>query len=352
MHRSNFHGEAELLGAFLTRFQGGESMSRILPLVAGIVSLGLLVSACGGDSESGSENPSASSPSSASTTPGETGATPSEPEIVEVVPEPVVLTADDLVTGMPTNKQMSMVQGFRFVENDDWVGEDDEGPEWANNAPLTKEQRSMLGLGQVRRVMPEQCMLVSMGAGNGLSQELSNQDAITAAAYSYRANDYRYFKNNLVWAWQTVAYVLPPGQSTIWVDNISNLFMKCRKYTAIKKNGDIERVNLTENYPAGKTMYTSGQAYVMKYDSRQDRTILRMFEAIGDVIYFTKLTVFSSDKDTLARAAKAYNVLADNIAEVAQVTREPVDFNNLVPFTPDPEAYIAPEIPLSSGARA
>jgi len=170
MHRSNFHGEAELLGAFLTRFQGGESMSRILPLVAGIVSLGLLVSACGGDSESGSENPSASSPSSASTTPGETGATPSEPEIVEVVPEPVVLTADDLVTGMPTNKQMSMVQGFRFVENDDWVGEDDEGPEWANNAPLTKEQRSMLGLGQVRRVMPEQCMLVSMGAGNGLSQ--------------------------------------------------------------------------------------------------------------------------------------------------------------------------------------
>ncbi len=94
-------------------------MRRILPLVAGIVSLGLLVSACGGDSESGSESPPAPSPSISSITPGEPGATPSSPENIEVIPEPVVLTADDLVTGMPTNKQMSMIQGFRFVENDD-----------------------------------------------------------------------------------------------------------------------------------------------------------------------------------------------------------------------------------------
>lgn len=326
-------------------------MKRILPLVSGIVSLGLMVSACGGDSKSGSERPPAPSPSISSTTPDEPDTTPSAPEIVEVIPEPIKLTADDLVTGMPTNKQMSMIQGFRFVENDNWVGGVDEGPQWANNAPLTKEQRSQLELGQVRRTKPEQCMLVSFLTGDGISQELSNQDAITAAAFSKRSN--KYFKRNILSHWQTIALVLPPGQSTIWVDNIANLFMKCRKFTAIKKSGDIRRVDLTQYYPVGKTIYTSAQAYIIDTKLPQkDRTYFLIVEAIGDVYYHSTIIVFSNDKKTLARAAKAYNVLADNIAEVAQVTRGPVDFNDLVPFTPDPEAYIAPEIPLSSGARA
>jgi len=84
-------------------------MRRILPLVTVIVTLGLLVSACGGDSEAGSDRPPAPSPSISSTTPGEPETTPSAPEIVEVIPEPVRLTADDLVTGMPTNKAVCLL---------------------------------------------------------------------------------------------------------------------------------------------------------------------------------------------------------------------------------------------------
>jgi hypothetical protein len=327
-------------------------MKRILPFVAAVMSLGLLVSACSGDSESGSENSPAPIPSTSTTTPGEPETAPSVPEIVEMIPEPVKLTADDLVTGMPTNKQMSMIQGFRFVEEDTWVG-GGEGPEWANDAPLTKEQRSQLGLGKVRRTKPEQCMLVSSFEGFGISQELSNQDAITAAAYSKRLNDYQYLKSNLVGVWQSIAFVLPPGQSKIWADDTANLFIKCLKFTVVKNNGDIERVNSTAYYPAGKSIFTSAKAYVIVAKvSPQDRKYFQIVEAIGDVYYKTLIDVYSNEKKTLARAAKAYNVLADNIAEVAQVTREPVDFNKLVPFTPDPEAYVAPEIPLSSGARA
>lgn len=327
-------------------------MKQSLPFVAAVMSLGLLVSACSGASESSSENSPAPSPSTATTTPGEPETTPSVPEFVEVIPEPVKLTADDLVTGMPTNKQMSMIQGFRFVEEDTWVG-GGEGPEWANDAPLTKEQRSQLRLGQVRRTNPDQCMLASSLEGYGISQELSNQEAITAAAYSKRLNNYRYVKRNSVATWQTVAFVLPPGQSNIWADNNANLFMKCLKFTVVKKNGDIERVNITEFHPPGKSVYTSAQAYVFVAKvSPQDRTYFQIVEAIGDVYYKTLIDVYSNEKDTLARASKAYNVLADNIAEVAQVARGPLDFNKLIPFTPDPKAYMAPEIPLSSGARA
>lgn len=326
---------------------------RVWPLIVALLCVALVASACGGGLGTSPDIDSSRSSSGLAPSPNDPTAVPSIPEAEEVVPDPVELTADDLVSGMPTNKQMSMIQGYRFEESDNWVDDDEEGPEWTNNAPLTKEQRFQLNLGKIRRTKPEQCMLVAFVTGDGISQELSNPDAITAAAYSKRANDYRSYKRNLVLDWTTVALVLKPGQATVWADNIANLFQKCRKFTAVKKNGDIERVDLTEYYPADKSTYASGQAYVIKAELNTPKPVsyLTVLESIGNVFYETSISLCSDEKATLARVSKAYNVLADNVAEAAQVTREDVNFNDLTPFVPDPDAYVAPNIPLSSGAR-
>ena len=334
----------------------------LIKITAGLTVSALLVAGCSGSTESqepvapamtsadSSQSPSAGqTPSSAATPSPSASTTPT----TEPTSSPVVITGDDLLVGLPTNKQMSVIQGATFKESDNWVGGGDAGPQWVNTAPLSKKQRSQLLLGQARKVKPSECTLVAFVDGYGLTANLSNRDAIMAAAYSKRANDVRY-KSGYISSWVTTALVLAPGQAEVWADDIGNTRMRCTKYTVIDRDGDIERVPLGEAFPKGKSVFRSGDAYIARVnlDVSQPYTWLTVVEPIGSIFYSTRMLMWTESTKQLARASKAYNKLANNLAEVAGVEREAVDFNNLVPYKPDPSVYVEPVEPLSSGSRA
>lgn len=338
---------------------------RVRHYAVALTTTGLLLTACGGSTDtSGTEadRPTASdiagetATSEPSVTPeamplDEPAADPT-PEL-ESIPTVIRLTADDLLDGMPTNKQMSTIQGRTFKELDNWVGGADEGPEWVNDAPLGKRQRNQIGLGSLRIVKPAVCTVVAAIDGEGRSAAQSNRDAITAAGYSKRQNDYFYYKPGNVYTWQTIALVLAPGQAQVWADDFANTRMRCTKYTVVSANGDIERITVGKYFPKGKTMFTSGSVYVEVADLNAENGLPyfdgTLVEAIGDVLYTTEVLFWFDDPKQLAKASKAYNKLADNLATASGVTREPVDLNNLTPFKGDPTKYTPPAEPLSAG---
>jgi hypothetical protein len=272
-------------------------------------------------------------------------------------PTSVVITGDDLLFALPTNKQMSKVQGYRFVENTRWVEGDSAGPQWVRTSPLTKKQRKQLGLGAVRKVKPSYCEVVaSFGDWWGPSSEFSSAEYIKAAGYSFRANANRYYKNNKVSAWFTIALVLPPGQAQLAVDDLVATREACRKYTVVTRDGDIERVDRTRNLVKGKTVFLTGDAVVMPTrltgNGPSGQVLYRIVEAIGDVFYLTNIQLNSSNEGVLSRASGVYNVLADNVAEVARVSRPPMDLNTLTKLTGDPDRYVPLSPAIDSGSVA
>ena len=306
-------------------------------------------SAAPGSGDGGSaEDPSPSASSTATPEPTPTP-TPTAP--------PVVVTGDDLLVGLPTNKQMSKVQGYRFIESDNWVDGSNAGPQWVRTAPLTKKQRRELALGALRKVKPARCDVVaSFGDWWGIPAELSTRDYVTAAGYSFRANDYQYYKANKMNRWYTVALVLPPGQAQLIVDDMLATREACRKYTVVTRDGDLERVNNSDVLIKGKTTYRTGDALVTRVrltgngPAGQVRYIVS--EAIGDIYYLTDLNLNSSGKGILGRASEVYNKLADNLARVSGVTREPLDLNDLQKATGDPADYVPLTPAVGSGAVA
>lgn len=268
-----------------------------------------------------------------------------------------MVTGDDLLMGLPTNKQMSKIQGYRFVENDNWVDGDDAGPQWVRTAPLTRKQRKQLALGALRKVKPARCEVVaSFGDWWGVPTEFATRDYIKAAGYSFRANDYQYYKANKMSRWYTVALVLPTGQAQQVVDDLIATREACRKYTIVTRDGDLERVNNTANLVKGKTSYRSGNAFVTNVrllgNGPSGQVEMILSEAIGDILYITDVTLNSSGKGILGRTSYVYNKLADNLAEVAGVTRPAVDLNRLAKVKGDPDQYVPLTPNVASGAIA
>lgn len=335
--------------------------ARLMITLVGAASL--LLAACGQGSgeptaassppappSTGTPTPEASSAAPEPTTSSDTESEPTD----EPTPSVIRLTGDELLEGLPTNRQLSTVQGRTFKENDTWVGGADAGPQWVNDAPLTKKQRSHLALGGVRKVKPQECTVVAFSDGWGLPSALANRDAISAAAYSKRVNDYQYYRAGNVYLWMTVALVLAPGQAQVWAEDWANTRMKCTKYTVIDRDGDVERVSLGGNYPKGKSMFTSGDAYIANPPVKGAAgpfTSMTIIEAIGDTYYETYLRLAFTNTKQMATVTKAYNKLANNLAKASGVTRDSVDLSDLTPFKGDPKAYIAPTEPLSAGSR-
>lgn len=280
-----------------------------------------------------------------------------EPPSPEPTPEPTPssfrLTADQLVSGLPSNRQMSKIQGYKFKESDDWVGDADEGPEWSNSAPLTKKQKKQMRFGNVASVRPENCVLNAGFHGYGWPVKLSNSDVMKAVAFSARDNDNPFYGKDKVRRWETVAYVLPPGEAQLWADDIANMTYKCRKYSYRDSEGNLERVNLRRLYPKGESIFMSGSAYVLIADPDTGGNpvfFASMWEPLGDTLYITYVTLYTGDESVIGRASDVYNVLADNLADEAGVEREPVDLNGLTPFTPNPELFVGPSVGVKPGS--
>jgi len=303
----------------------------------------MVLAACTGQSSENAALPSVT-PSASASAPSETPST--EPSVIPepgVSPTPSPITADDLVMALPTNKQMSKIQGFKFKENTSWTYGKGEGPQWINNTPLTNSQKNMIRLGAYRTVKPEKCTASALGWGYGVPQRWATPAYISAVGYSNRANDDQsYSKKNTLLQWSTVIYMMPSGEGNIWIDNIANLWDTCKKLTLIKKNGEIQKENLAETL-AITTQKKGGAVNVIMLtpseSKNQNKQTLGITEAVGNALYYTTFTIIRSEADALRRASDVYNVLADNLAEVQGITREPVDLLKLEKVTPNPGAY-------------
>jgi len=310
----------------------------------------MVLAACTGQSGENAALPSVT-PSASASAPSETPSTePSVTPEASVSPSPTRITADDLIVALPTNKQMSKIQGFKFKESSSWESGKNEGPQWINNAPLTKSQKNMARLGTYRTVKPDKCTASALSFGYGVPQRWATPAYISAVGYSLRVNDDRSFsKQNTLKQWTTAIYMMPLGEGNIWIDNIANLWETCKKMTLVKRNGDIEKEDLVE-FLSDTTREKSGAANVVMFTSSKSKKInnsqlVGITEAIGNALTYTAFSIIRSDADALGRASDVYNVLADNLAEVQGVTREPIDLLKLEKSTPDPDAYMPIPVP-------
>jgi hypothetical protein len=317
-------------------------------MAAMLAGASLALAACGGaTTQPTSMTPSASA---AAVAPEASTPTPSPTPTPSILP----ITSDDLVDALPTNPMLSKVQGFTFKENKNWVDGGDEGPEWAADAPLTKEQKQNVTLGGLRRVKPDKCEARAAFNFHGWMTAWSTGDYVKAAVYAKKFTSLKYFKNGLLESWQTVAFVMPVGAAQTWTRNLAATVDECDKYTTIASNGDIEKVNEPSLY---KDVNPEWLEFGTAVDLRQSQTsgsrvwaIHMVWEPIGNILYMTQVVMYSDDAKQWARASALYNRLADSLAKAQAVERQPVDLNGGTPLIPDPAEYAPPAGPINSQA--
>jgi hypothetical protein len=249
---------------------------------------------------------------------------------------------------------LSKVQGFTFKENKNWVEGGDEGPEWVADAPLTKEQKREVGLGDLRRVKPDKCEASASLFGYGWTTAWATGNYFKAVAYAKKANSLRGWRDNEVDTWGTTAFVMPEGVPQAWTRNLAATVDECKKFTSISANGDIKKVNLTTTRKDIEVEWLESGAAVsyrdtLKSGSRRGVTHY-LWEPIGNVLYGTSLNIWSDDAKQWARASALYNRLADSVAKAQGVEREPVDLREGTPLVPNPAEYAPPPGPSNSQA--
>lgn len=165
-------------------------------------------------------------------------------------------------------------------------------------------------------------------------------------------NSYGYYEAALLQTWQTTAYVLAAGAPTEWMRNLRATTETCSKYTVIQANGDIEKINTSAYLKVVRiTWRQSGKALVNKWAAKESGRAyvsVVLAEPIGNVLYKTQIDIFSDNEAQWARASALYNRLADSIAKVHGIQREPVDLLGGTEFTPNPDEYQAPTPPGST----
>ena len=118
------------------------------------------------------------------------------------------LTADDLIDGFVSVKQLTKVQGFPFKEESGF-------PIWTQSVPLDEEHASQISFGYNRATKPAVWGAVSDIAATGFLMDQANTPLITAAAFSNSVNTYQYFRDQ-VFVWQTIAYLMEDGMAARW----------------------------------------------------------------------------------------------------------------------------------------
>jgi hypothetical protein len=244
---------------------------------------------------------------------------------------------------------MSKVQGWRWVEEKDWVEGGDEGPQWVNDAPLTRKQKQQLRMGTIRAIKPARCEPTALLDGGPVTSQWSKPDYLQAAGYSKRVLELtsnNVLRDNLVFSWSALARVLPPGAAEQWVTNAINMIPRCRTYTQISADGDIAK-----NRFIGQRFYSTGDAYLVWNDSKTAAGTLRMLtfaEPIGNVLYTTTTFLSRPTKAGVNRVFEVYNVLAGNVAEAQGITREAADVDGMTRFRPSPDRFKPLTPPASS----
>ena len=317
-----------------------------LTMAAMLAAASLALAACGGAT---TQPISTASNSSAPTAPAVA------PEAYTPTPTPSILpiTSDDLVDALPTNPMLSRVQGFTFNENKNWEGGDDEGPEWAADAPLTKEQKRQTLLGKLRRVKPDKCEAFLALANEGWTTAWATGNYFKAVAYAKKSNSLQVWRDNKVDTWGTTAFVMPEGAPQAWTRNLAATVDECNKFTAISTNGDISKVNWPAAWKNWEVEWLeSGAAISFRGLLRGSRrgVIHSRWEPIGNVLYDTRISVLSDDAEQWARASALYNRLADSVAKAQGVEREAVDLREGTSLIPNPSEYAPPAGPSNSQA--
>ena len=317
-------------------------------MAAMLAGASLALAACGGATTQPTSM--TTSASAAAVAPEASTPSPSPTPTPSILP----ITSDDLVDALPTNPMLSKVQGFTFEESKNWVGDGDEGPEWAADAPLTKEQKQQVHLGDLRRVKPDKCEAKAAFNQYGWMTAWSTGDYVKAAVYAKKLNAWKYFKNGQLEGWQTQAFVMPEGAAQTWTRNLAATVDECDKYTTIASNGDIEKVNEPSLYKDGKVEWHNfGAAVDRRLSSTSGsraQVVHSVWEPIGNILYMTQVSIFSDDEKQWARASALYNRLADSLAKTQAVERQPVDLNGGTPLIPDPANYAPPTGPSNSQA--
>lgn len=214
----------------------------------------------------------------------------------------------------------------------------------------------MISFGETRAVKPEKCTATSQFISNfngpyGVPARWAVPSYITAAAYSKRANDDPYFKKNLVYLWVTSSLLMPDGEASNWVTNWVNMSQKCTKYTVINSDGDIKKINTTNDQDNFEFQSSGGALFQIgtkkHSNSLSGNQTIVINEVIGKTLFNNFFVILGSSRESLTRAFEVYNVLADNLAEVQGVTRTPVDLATSKKVTPNPDAYIPLSVPSS-----
>lgn len=329
-----------------------------LVFTTGVVMVSALaLVACQGDPGAQTTEASAA-PSPSDSAPGVSAetenrpASPSPDPTVTPNPEPTVIEirADDLVSALPTNKQMSKIQGFKFKENTNWANEADEGPQWVSATPLSQRQSDQILLGTFRSVQPKRCAPLGVIEAWGIPARWATPDTVQAVGYSKRLNSERALKENLMLEWNQVIYVMDEGRAQEFSENARNLWSKCATVRSIGPEGDIV-VNDHRAIAEITESFTSGNAFVTtrtdKWRASNNAEVFVVLEAVGRALVASLIVLVLPDEDGIARAGEVLNNLSNRLAVLQDIERSPVDLLNLVPFTPQPNGVAPPSPPAN-----
>lgn len=248
------------------------------------------------------------------------------------------IDADDLVTGLPTPRQLSQVQGspWKEVSTFNINGIESPLPQWANNAPLTQKQRSMAYYEQPRAVLPERCAATAFITSTSLIPPWTKANYTHAVAVSVRVNQLRFEPSgrNKVMLWATFAYAMPPGAAYEWASNGMNMIERCKEFRVVSRQGNVSNrtVELVKSA-------RSAEAWIQVSPSGTYSDGLvryRIMEPIGNVLYIVDLYMSNPDQAAIQRAGKLYNSLAGGLADIQGVVRNDIDLRSTDRFRPNP----------------
>lgn len=228
----------------------------------------------------------------------------------------------------PTDADLSEVQGFSFQDalapqastaDDAWV------------ADAADDRARQAGVDAVAQVDPAGCEAIALMAGYGLTSARSEPTSLTAVGFSARRSNsgQAYPTEDSVDTWQSTAYQLPPGQADRLAASALDAWAACSAFTLVDADGQRRQGERAHNLTAERGWQVSGsrsgRAFIRTalLDGPVGAQLMTVLEPIGDVLYVTRIGIWSKEPAVWQRASRLYNRLADQVAMGA--SRDPVE---------------------------
>lgn len=226
----------------------------------------------------------------------------------------------------PTDADLSIVQGFAFQDalapqsstaNDAWV------------ADAADSRARQAGVGALAQVDPADCEAIALMAGYGLTSARSEPTSLTSVGFSARRSNsgQAYPTEGSVDTWQSTAYQLPPGQADRLAASALDAWAACSAFTLVDADGQRRQGERAHNLTAGRgwqvSVSTSGRAFIRTalLDGPVGAQLITVMEPIGDVLYVTRIGIWSKQPAVWQRASDLYNRLAEQVATGASRDR-------------------------------